>query len=444
MKYTIDELDVMEGHDFEYAVAELLRYNGWRDVEVTQGSGDYGIDILARRMNVKYAIQCKRYNKPVSNKAVQEAAAGTDYYHCDAAAVITNSSFTKPAVTLANTIGVKLWGREFLIKLIQNYDDGYDELYGQNHKNVSLSNTSTSKICPICKREFFISSVKCPICKCDLVNIASHKEKPVNLQREDSIPSGIELSSHITQKSTSATVKTVKKQKNKSSSHKQSSLGIIALVLSLTGYLSIFGLVLSIIDLRKKNNTKKTCSIIALVIACLLPFVALNMAYENLTSNNKTSSIASNNPSDDSFHEANEMQQDTVNNEESNSISELKFGDESIIDATINAMEQYDYIKDIAIIVDDDNNQIIIGVQVPSSISRDTAKMAGEDVARYLAFMAGTANNDYKLPGKDDIGGIYDNYDLLISVDDGYESFKIHGAKVTMAQKITWNGKIFQ
>lgn len=40
MKYTIEELDVMEGHDFEHAVADLLRHNGYREVRVTQASGD--------------------------------------------------------------------------------------------------------------------------------------------------------------------------------------------------------------------------------------------------------------------------------------------------------------------------------------------------------------------------------------------------------------------
>ena len=61
MKYTIEELDAMEGHDFEHAVADLLRHNGYREVRATQASGDYGIDILARRKNVRYAIQCKRW-----------------------------------------------------------------------------------------------------------------------------------------------------------------------------------------------------------------------------------------------------------------------------------------------------------------------------------------------------------------------------------------------
>ena len=35
--------DEMEGHDFEYFCAELLQKHGFLDVQVTKGSGDYGI-----------------------------------------------------------------------------------------------------------------------------------------------------------------------------------------------------------------------------------------------------------------------------------------------------------------------------------------------------------------------------------------------------------------
>lgn len=128
LRYSMELLDKMEGHKFEYACAELLRLNGWHDVSVTQGSGDYGIDILARRGSVKYAIQCKRYQGNVGVKAVQEAGLGMDFYHCDAAAVITNSSFTNQAVKLANETGVRLLGREFLQELLDNYDEEYDAI----------------------------------------------------------------------------------------------------------------------------------------------------------------------------------------------------------------------------------------------------------------------------------------------------------------------------
>ena len=46
----------MEGHEFEYFCADLLRRRGFDEVEVTKGSGDYGIDILAEKEGVTYAI----------------------------------------------------------------------------------------------------------------------------------------------------------------------------------------------------------------------------------------------------------------------------------------------------------------------------------------------------------------------------------------------------
>ena len=39
--------DRMDGHTFEHYCAGLLRRNGFHHVEVTRGSGEQGIDILA-------------------------------------------------------------------------------------------------------------------------------------------------------------------------------------------------------------------------------------------------------------------------------------------------------------------------------------------------------------------------------------------------------------
>ena len=120
-------------------------------------------------------------------------------------------------------------------------------------------------------------------------------------------------------------------------------------------------------------------------------------------------------------------------------VSKLKFNGRSIVDVTINDMEEYDYIKDIFIKVDESGKEIDITVQVPSSVDEDTAKMAGEDVARYLASCASWANDYYTSPGSSNIGGIYDKYNLLIYIDDGLHSFDIYGAKVTTARSITWS-----
>lgn len=112
--------DSMEGHDFEYFCADLLKCNGFRNVSVTQGSGDQGIDILAEKEGVQYGIQCKCYTSDIGNKAVQEAFAGKVFYNCHVAAVLTNQHFTKSAIELAQVNKVLLWDREKLDSFIKN------------------------------------------------------------------------------------------------------------------------------------------------------------------------------------------------------------------------------------------------------------------------------------------------------------------------------------
>lgn len=106
--------DKMEGHDFEYFCADLLRKQGFEQVEVTQGSGDFGIDIIAYKYGIKFGIQCKRYTGSVGWHAVEEAYSGARFYNCDKAIVVTNSNFTPQALEGANRLGVELWGREWL------------------------------------------------------------------------------------------------------------------------------------------------------------------------------------------------------------------------------------------------------------------------------------------------------------------------------------------
>lgn len=114
--------DNMEGHDFEYFCAELLKKNGFSNVEVTQGSGDHGIDILAEKDGITYAIQCKCYSSNIGNAAVQQAHTGKSIYKKDIAVVLTNRYFTPQARKEAEALSVKLWDRDKLNEMIDNND----------------------------------------------------------------------------------------------------------------------------------------------------------------------------------------------------------------------------------------------------------------------------------------------------------------------------------
>jgi restriction system protein len=107
-------MDELEGHDFEYYCADLLKKSGFSEASVTKGSGDFGADIIAEKDGVSYAIQCKCYDKPIGVKAVQEAYAGKDYYDCMVGVVMTNQYFTAPAVELARKLKIMLWDRGYV------------------------------------------------------------------------------------------------------------------------------------------------------------------------------------------------------------------------------------------------------------------------------------------------------------------------------------------
>ena len=113
------DYDLLEGRDFEYFCADLLQKRGFLEVEVTKGSGDNGVDILAEKDGVTYAIQCKRYEEPVGVKAVQEAYAGRDYYDRMVGVVMSNQYFTKNAVDMARKLKIMLWDRGYLEEMIE-------------------------------------------------------------------------------------------------------------------------------------------------------------------------------------------------------------------------------------------------------------------------------------------------------------------------------------
>ena len=113
------EFDGLDGNEFEHYCAGLLKKKGFLEVEVTKASKDYGVDILAEKDGITYAIQCKCYTSPIGIKAIQEAYAGRDYYDCMVGVVLTNQYFTAPAVEVAKKLKILLWDRGYLESMLE-------------------------------------------------------------------------------------------------------------------------------------------------------------------------------------------------------------------------------------------------------------------------------------------------------------------------------------
>lgn len=108
----------MTGHDYERYIASLIaKAVPHANVEVTKGSGDQGADILVTVNAVKIAIQTKKYSGSVGNDAVQQVYAAKGHYDASVAMVITNSTFTQHAETLAEKLGVLLIVEENVVRI---------------------------------------------------------------------------------------------------------------------------------------------------------------------------------------------------------------------------------------------------------------------------------------------------------------------------------------
>jgi HJR/Mrr/RecB family endonuclease len=115
-KFREVDFDTMSGVMFEIFCQETLENSGWSVVR-KGGTGDQGVDLIAKREELVVAIQCKRYSKPVGNKAVQEVEAGRQFEQAHRAAVVSTADYTPAARQLASTLGVLLLHHKDLERL---------------------------------------------------------------------------------------------------------------------------------------------------------------------------------------------------------------------------------------------------------------------------------------------------------------------------------------
>ncbi|HWI53944.1 MAG TPA: restriction endonuclease [Symbiobacteriaceae bacterium] len=109
----MDQVDRMGGIEFEEYLETLFRKLGYKVVR-TPASGDQGADLILTGNGERIAVQAKRWNKRIGNKAVQEITAARLHYGCDRAMVVSNQEFTPAARELAASTQTELWGRQRL------------------------------------------------------------------------------------------------------------------------------------------------------------------------------------------------------------------------------------------------------------------------------------------------------------------------------------------
>lgn len=96
-----------KGIAFEWRVADAFAAHGFA-VSHTATTGDFGVDLITERNNLRICVQCKDYTALVGVSSVQEVFAGTRHYGASWSVVVAANGFTRQAHDLAVSLGVKL------------------------------------------------------------------------------------------------------------------------------------------------------------------------------------------------------------------------------------------------------------------------------------------------------------------------------------------------
>jgi hypothetical protein len=116
--------ELVDPFEFEKLVAKLFRRMGYT-ANVTSKTGDFGIDVIAKRENDIIAIQAKKYSlgNNIGNRTVQGLLGAMSYkdYNANKGIIVATSDFTVQAFEQAQENPIELWNQQYLNKMITKY-----------------------------------------------------------------------------------------------------------------------------------------------------------------------------------------------------------------------------------------------------------------------------------------------------------------------------------
>jgi hypothetical protein len=124
--------------EFEAKVSGLLRELGYAVRPVPQ-SGLHDVDLLLEATNRRVAVQLKRWKAPVGDRSVYALFTGRIHYATDEAWLITASEFTRKALKLAETTGVRLVDGAQLAEWFARREERFSALSENDPKGAARS-----------------------------------------------------------------------------------------------------------------------------------------------------------------------------------------------------------------------------------------------------------------------------------------------------------------
>lgn len=107
----------LDPYEFEKEIAILFEKHGFI-ATVTKGSGDGGIDVLLKRNENRYVIQCKRYATKVGPAAVRDLYGTMVSGSFDGGFLVCPSGFSKKAIEFASHKKIQFLGLKRIMELV--------------------------------------------------------------------------------------------------------------------------------------------------------------------------------------------------------------------------------------------------------------------------------------------------------------------------------------
>jgi hypothetical protein len=121
----------MNPRQFEELVCDYFRKNGFK-TEMTSYSGDYGVDVFAKKGNEKIAVQAKMYGsstRKINRQMVMELHGAKDYFDCSRAIIATDGNLLPDAIQVATKLKIEVLYIDNLSQLTQTKDKTGDNTF---------------------------------------------------------------------------------------------------------------------------------------------------------------------------------------------------------------------------------------------------------------------------------------------------------------------------
>lgn len=124
--------------DLEKIIANMYGRIGYRVLEVTSPSNDFGADIILKRKKIKYVVQVKKYTESnkISREDIQKLQGAKEHYRANGMKFVTTGFYTLQALDYAHGHRIETIDGDELINLMcRSYKKG-NKIYNKILENI--------------------------------------------------------------------------------------------------------------------------------------------------------------------------------------------------------------------------------------------------------------------------------------------------------------------